>query len=323
MFISRDSYFVDNHYAFGKANPITFIDPTGHNATLAVNYTIGSSITALGILGVFLAIPTGGASLTLSESAGIAAGVTASLSGISLVGSQVALYAENKKAATALQYSTLALTLLTMIEVGANIAPYISARFFSAPTSVSASVSVSGSLESTASSPWNSNFSAINDVSVSSIFSYNAPIDSSLSSSASRSAIDIGVNEAGETTLRYITSGNRTIRAPLARSESISSIEAEQLTTNPFSESAISLDSAPASSQTSAAVISKPDLPTNYPITSNNFGRVRPAYFDITDANATANQSFTNDLSSTEFLQSLDLSSFEEAFANDLSEKRI
>ena len=130
LFLSRDSYDVDNHYMYGRANPITFIDPTGHNAQQGVSYGVGGGLAALGIIGAALAVPTGGASLTLSAGAGIAAGATASLSGIALMGSQGALDSGNKQAAKALQYTSIGLSAAALIAAGVAIAPIIAPSYF-------------------------------------------------------------------------------------------------------------------------------------------------------------------------------------------------
>jgi RHS repeat-associated protein len=130
LFLSRDSYYVDNHYMYGKANPVTFIDPTGHNARQGVSYGLGGGMAVLGIIGAALAVPTGGASLTLSAGAGIVAGVSTSLSGISLMGSQAALDSGNKQAAKTLQYTSIGLSTVALIAAGVAIAPEIVPSFF-------------------------------------------------------------------------------------------------------------------------------------------------------------------------------------------------
>ena len=130
IFINRDTYHVDNHYAFANANPITFADPTGHSPKQALSYGLGGGATALGALGVLLAIPTGGASLTLSAGTAIAAGATQVLAGIALMGSQAALDHGNKEVAKALEYVGISLGIAALVEAGVAIAPIISSKFF-------------------------------------------------------------------------------------------------------------------------------------------------------------------------------------------------
>jgi RHS repeat-associated protein len=124
MFLSRDSYYVDNHYMYGKANPITFIDPTGHNARQGLSYSIGAGFAVLGIFGVWLAAPTGGVSLYPLAGFVVAIGTSATLSGMSLIGSQAALDSGNKEAAKALQYSNIGLSAAALAATVA-IAPLI------------------------------------------------------------------------------------------------------------------------------------------------------------------------------------------------------
>jgi hypothetical protein len=131
---------VDNHYMYGKANPITFIDPTGHNAQQGLSYGFGGGFTVLGIIGAIFSAPTGGASLTLSAGAGIAAGATTALSGIALMGSQGALDSGNKEAAKALQYTSLGLGAIALVEAGVAVAPAIYARFFTGAVSQATSL---------------------------------------------------------------------------------------------------------------------------------------------------------------------------------------
>ena len=128
LFISRDSIRVDNRYAYANGNPIMFTDPSGHSPV--VNYSLGGGITALGILGAVFSIPTGGASLTLTAGAGIAAGVAATISGISLMGSQAALDSGNKQAAKALQYTSIGFGAAALTGLSVAIAPYVAGFFF-------------------------------------------------------------------------------------------------------------------------------------------------------------------------------------------------
>lgn len=126
-FITPDFTAINNQYTFAKNNPLFFTDPTGHSAV--VNYSLGSGVTLLGILGIAFAVPTGGASLTLTAGAGITAGVSAALSGISLLGSQAALDSGNKAAAKALQFTSIGLGLAAIVSNGIALAPAAS-NFF-------------------------------------------------------------------------------------------------------------------------------------------------------------------------------------------------
>ena len=145
QYITRDSWGEDNRYAYAFANPVSYTDPSGYSPVL--NYTLGSGFTALGILGAVLAIPTGGASLSLSAGAGFGAGVASALSGISLLGSQAALDAGNKTAAKALSVSSIALSVVAIAGVAVSLAPTISnvaaatSRFFGSSGGASADVS--------------------------------------------------------------------------------------------------------------------------------------------------------------------------------------
>ncbi len=141
-FLTKDNTLVDNRYAYAKGNPIFFHDPTGHSA--ALNYGLGSGVTALGIVGALFAIPTGGASLTLSAGAGIAAGVTSALSGIALMGSQGALDSGNKQAAKALQYTSIGLGVAALVSAGISIAPAASQLIASSSSFSSSTPSVEG-----------------------------------------------------------------------------------------------------------------------------------------------------------------------------------
>ena len=141
-FITRDSLDVDNRYAYALSDPVNRIDPTGHSPVL--NYTLGSGFTALGILGAALAVPTGGASLTVSAAAGFGAGVASALSGISLLGSQMALDAGNKTAAKALSVSSIALSVIAIAAIAVSLAPTISNAFEQARRFFGASIGGGG-----------------------------------------------------------------------------------------------------------------------------------------------------------------------------------
>ncbi|MCY4043699.1 MAG: hypothetical protein OXE99_01315, partial [Cellvibrionales bacterium] len=123
-FIAPDTLLVDNRYRYGKSNPIYYFDPTGKNAR-DVNYGLGGGATALGIVGVIFALPTGGASLTLSGGAAVAAGVSTALSGASLIGSQAALDSGNKQVAKALQFTSIGLGIVALASTGVSLAPAV------------------------------------------------------------------------------------------------------------------------------------------------------------------------------------------------------
>jgi hypothetical protein len=122
--MTPDTLLVDNRYRYAKSNPLFYYDPTGHNAR-GLNYGLGSGIAALGILGVILAVPTGGASLTLSGGAAVTAGVSTALSGAALMGSQAAIDSGNKQVAKALQYTSIGFGVVALASAGLSIAPAI------------------------------------------------------------------------------------------------------------------------------------------------------------------------------------------------------
>ncbi len=135
-FITKDTYPVENRYAYGLANPISNIDPTGHTTQQAINYTIGASSTVFGvyamyesvamaIVGAILAVPTGGASLSLSAGSAVVASVAATASGIALLGSQGAFDTGNQAAAEALNYTSLAFSAIHVVSGLIAIAPKI------------------------------------------------------------------------------------------------------------------------------------------------------------------------------------------------------
>ncbi len=124
-FISRDQWMIDNRYAYTKGNPITNIDPTGHSTQQGVNYGLGAGFSILGIIGTLFAIPTGGASLTLSAAAGIGAGIAGTISSLSLIGTQAALDSGNKAAAKALQYTSIVTGALAATAGIVAIAPTV------------------------------------------------------------------------------------------------------------------------------------------------------------------------------------------------------
>ena len=124
-FLTEDTWPVENRYAFANANPIFYADPLGHSTQQGISYGVGGGITLLGIIGAIFSIPTGGASLTLSAAAGIAAGVTTTLSGGALIGSQVALDAGHKAVGEALRYTSIGLGALAIGEGAVAVAPKV------------------------------------------------------------------------------------------------------------------------------------------------------------------------------------------------------
>jgi RHS repeat-associated protein len=127
-FITPDSLLVDNRYRYAKSNPLFFYDPTGHNAS-DTTYGLGGAFAALGVLGVILAIPTDGISLTFSGGVAVVAGVSSALSGASLMGSQAALNSGNMKLSKGLQYASITLGLTALVAMGVSIAPAVNSFF--------------------------------------------------------------------------------------------------------------------------------------------------------------------------------------------------
>lgn len=123
-FISKDQWGVDNRYAFADANPVHWVDPTGHQSQVST-YSIGGALTVLNIVGFIFAIPTGGASLTFSAAASMTSAAAGALSALTMIGSQAALDAGNKAAAKALQATSLS-TLGASLGAGiVSLAPKI------------------------------------------------------------------------------------------------------------------------------------------------------------------------------------------------------
>ena len=147
-FITRDNVHVDNRYAYAHGDPVNYIDPTGHSA---VGRYIGASVAAgIGLLGLFLAAPTGGTSLGLTAAAANAASAVFTASGIVagglLIGSQVALNSGNKAVAKALTFTSEALGALALGDLALAIAPKLTQM---AVESIAQEVGGSAAIEAT------------------------------------------------------------------------------------------------------------------------------------------------------------------------------
>ncbi len=139
-FIGQDNYSVANRYAFGNGNPILYSDPLGHKSAYnprADTYIAGGAMTVLGIFGALLAIPSGGASLTLTAGAGIAAGASSVISGSALMGMQGAMDSGNKKAADILKGISTGFGVVAALDIGVAIAPKIPSMLASVSSNAS------------------------------------------------------------------------------------------------------------------------------------------------------------------------------------------
>jgi RHS repeat-associated protein len=125
-FITPDNLLIDNRYRYAKSNPLFYYDPTGHSVRDA-NYGVGIAAIVFGIVGVGLALPSGGATLTLSGDAAVAAAAASAASGAALVGSQIALNAGNKELAKSLQYTSIGFGAAGLILSAGSLAPAINA----------------------------------------------------------------------------------------------------------------------------------------------------------------------------------------------------
>jgi RHS repeat-associated protein len=133
-FITPDEHLNANLYTFGNANPVMYDDPHGLDAQRYVNYAIGTSSVAFGlyatyesivmaIVGAILAVPTGGASLSLSAGAAVVASVASSASGIALLGSQASMDTGHPEAANALNYTSIAFSAVHVVTGLIALAP--------------------------------------------------------------------------------------------------------------------------------------------------------------------------------------------------------
>ena len=122
-FISRDDIAVDNRYAFARGNPVNYVDPSGHNAV--ANYITGGIFAVVGAIGFIAAVPTGGASLSLSAASGAGASLSGLISGVSLIGSQGALDTGNKTEAKSLSITSYVFDALAGLDFVVSVAPKI------------------------------------------------------------------------------------------------------------------------------------------------------------------------------------------------------
>ncbi len=147
-FITRDNVHVDNRYAYAHGDPVNYIDPTGHSAL--ATYLSGGGMVLAGLLGIILVVPSLGTSLGAASGyiasgsaleAAIAVntsllsvvpGVSATLSGLSLIGSQAALERGNRVASDSLRIFSVFSSIAGILGVFA-VAPLmgeIGDRFF-------------------------------------------------------------------------------------------------------------------------------------------------------------------------------------------------
>ena len=138
-FITRDTVHVDNRYAYTDGDPVNYVDPTGHNA---VAKSMGLFMLLAGVAGLIMAVPTLGASLPAATEAIAAGGVTqfvgatvsallptatslsATVSGASLLGSQLALDEGNKTLSRDLSIASAVFGSIAAVELVA-MAPKI------------------------------------------------------------------------------------------------------------------------------------------------------------------------------------------------------
>ncbi len=308
-FISKDTYPIDNRYAFGNANPIAYIDPTGHNSQQALSYGLGSGMTALGIFGAIMAIPTGGASLTLSAGAGIASGVTAALSGISLMGSQGALDSGNKQVAKALQYTSIGLGVLALVEAGVAIAPKIGAAFFTTPSSASSFADMSGgpSVSSPVDIP---------------------PAERLITSSAESSPIEItrteNIYEPVDSS-PSISPDSRASYSPSQVSDTIayeprsyinpesSGSSAGSLTPNIYDNPNSAIYARPTTVRVNGTVMTIQPKFAQAPLIPGSFSSTESIYTDMSAAASATNQDFYEDMSGLQFAEGLERTPFSES----------
>ncbi len=126
-FITRDNVHVDNRYAYANGDPVNYTDPTGHYSS--GRYVGGGIAIGLSFVGLLLAIPSVGSSLSFTTTGatiagGIFAGSTA-LGGGMLICSQNALNSGNKTAAIALSITSGLLALVALGDFAVAIAPNI------------------------------------------------------------------------------------------------------------------------------------------------------------------------------------------------------
>lgn len=133
-FITPDKKQTYNRYNFAYANPLSFNDNSGQSVQQVVNYTVGATSTALGIyatyesialaiIGAILAVPTGGASLSLTTVASVTAALASTASGISLLAAQGAMDTGHQDIGNALSYTSIAFSAMHVVTGLTALAP--------------------------------------------------------------------------------------------------------------------------------------------------------------------------------------------------------
>jgi hypothetical protein len=319
MFISRDSYYVDNHYAYANANPITFIDPTGHNTQQGVIYSASAAITIAGVIGAIFAFPTGGASVTLSAAAGVISGVTFSLSGLSLMGSQIALDAGNKQTAKALQYTSYGITSLSFVEFLVSIftIPFVNTVTYTAPT-VEMSATIARPPTILGSSDLITDYATASLETRAIEPGYGALSSNLSSTSSSEPTVQISTSAGSGGAARYIAQSRLTKPASVTSSLDIAAIESDAILSPGFMQGESALYIAPPTASAGAEVLNTDPVIEllNTPTSPGAFASQETLYLDMSGANAASQITLYEDMSGMRFNQGLDRSGLEELNPN-------